>query len=408
MIPLSSQDEDVDKPGNPNYERDFVYIFKPSKWILKSIGIWPGFLKDGNKPLQKLAIAFSNVILLFALVPFTMYLAVEEKNLMIILKRIGLITFCWLSVFKYWSLIVYKPTFKHCIQSIHEDWKKVEQTEDRNLMLKYGNMSRNLTTLCVVLMYSGGFMYHTIVQYAIGTFVDENNRTIKPLIYPTYSGFFDSQTRPLYEVVYVLHFLCGYVTTSVTIGVCALAAVFATHVCGQIDIMILRLQNLASDKSSKNLHPRLIKIVQDHVRMLKFSAIIDASLQQACFMEFLGSTFLICMLEYYTITDWEDNNTVSLVTYFMLLLSLMFNIFIMCYIGDLLVEKTGTVGSLCFMIDWYNFPVDTMRSLIMIIGISNCPAKITAGPIADLNMSTFGNIIKSTLAYLSFLRTTVS
>ncbi|XP_078051664.1 uncharacterized protein LOC144477798 [Augochlora pura] len=301
MRPLAGQVRRVDKPRNPHYEEDVVYVFKPCKWILKSIGLWPDFLEDTNKLLQKFAIGLWNVILLFAIVPFTLYLAVEEKNMMIIISLIGLETFCWLSVFKYWSLIACKPILKHCIESMQDDWKKVELSEDRDLMLKYGNVGRNLTILCLVLMYSSGFMYQTMAQYAIGTYVDENNRTIKPLIYPTYSGLFDPQMSPFYELVYVVHSLCGYVLYSITVSACALAALFATHVCGQIDIMILKLQNLAKEKRNKNLRPRLAKIVKHHIRTLKFSATAETSLQQACFLEFLGSAFLICMVEYYAI-----------------------------------------------------------------------------------------------------------
>ncbi|XP_076376069.1 odorant receptor 4-like [Megalopta genalis] len=400
--------QDVGRPRNPYYEKDVNFIFKPSRWILKSIGIWPGFLKDNNQHLDKLAVGICNILLPFSIIPFTMYLVLEEKNIMALLKLTGLLTFCWISLLKYWSLIACKPTLKHCIQIVEDDWKEVELNEDRELMLKYGNVGRNLTILCVAFMYSGGIMYHTVGQYAIGTHIDEHNRTIKPLNFPVYSGLFDSQKRPYYDLVFVMHVISGYIINSVTISVCGLAALFASHVCGQIDIMILRLQNLADHKKKTDSNPRLAKIIEHHVRTLKFSSMIEKLLQEVCFLEFMGSTFMICMLEYYTITDWNDNNRVSFITYSLLLLSFMFNVFILCYIGDLLIEKTGNVGLLCFTTDWYHLQVKTMRSLILIIGMSRFPSKISAGQIADLNLSTFGNIIKSSLAYLSFLRTSIA
>ncbi|XP_076276564.1 odorant receptor 4-like [Lasioglossum baleicum] len=407
MTSVTVQEQDTGKPRNPYYEKDIVYIFKHSRWILNSIGIWPNFLKNSNQFQQNLSIGLCNVTLLFAIIPFTLYLTVEEKNLMIRVKLVGLLTFCWISLLKYWSLIACKANLKYCIEFVQHDWREVEQREDRQLMLKYGNVGRNLTLLCLVFMYSGGFMYHTIAQYAIGSYVNEHNRTIKPLVYPTYSGLFDPQARPFYELVYALHSLSGYIIYSITVGACSLAALFATHVCAQIDIMIQRLQNLAQLEGNTELHLRLAKIVQHHIRTLRFSTMVETLLQDICFLEFIGSTFMICLLEYYTITDWDVSNAFKIVTYIMLLLSLMFNVFILCYIGDLLVEKTGNVGILCFMIDWYHFPVDTMRSLILIIAMSGSPAKISAGQIADLNLSTFGNILKSSLAYLSFLRTAV-
>ncbi|XP_076376048.1 odorant receptor 4-like [Megalopta genalis] len=407
MKPVAVQEQNVVQSRNPHYEKDIVYIFKIARWILNSIGIWPNLLQNSYQFLPKIMIGFWNVILLFAIIPFTLYLTLEEKSVVMRLKLIGLFTFCTITLLKYWALTAYKPNLKYCIEFVQHDWIEVKKIEDRKLMLKYGNVGRNLTVISLVFMYTGGFMYHTIMPYAIGTSVDEHNRTIKPLVYPMYSGFFNPQDSPYYELVYTAHCLCGYMIYSVTIGACALAALFVTHVCGQIDIMILRLHNLADLKENTNLHLQLVNIVQHHIRMLRFSTVVGTLLQEVCLLEFIGSTFIICMLEYYTITDWNDNNRVGLVTYFLLLLSFMFNMFILCYIGELLVEKTGNVGVLCFTINWYHLPVDTMRGLILIIGISRFPSKISAGKIADLNLSTFGNIIKTTLVYLSFLRTSV-
>ena len=104
---------------------------------------------------------------------------------------------------------------------------------------------------------------------------------------------------------------------------------------------------------------------------------------------------------------------ISVATYTLLLISLTFNIFILCYIGELLMEKvscvprlfhlracnllngilqTTAVGLSCFTIDWYHLPTKTIQGLILVIGVSNNPCKISAGGIVDLNLSTFGNV----------------
>ena len=44
------------------------------------------------------------------------------------------------------------------------------------------------------------------------------------------------------------------------------------------------------------------------------------------------------------------------------------------------------------MIDWYRLPTKTVQDLILIIAMSNSPAKISAGRIADLSLLTFGNV----------------
>ncbi|CAD1471970.1 unnamed protein product, partial [Heterotrigona itama] len=49
------------------------------------------------------------------------------------------------------------------------------------------------------------------------------------------------------------------------------------------------------------------------------------------------------------------------------------------------------VGISCCMIDWYRLPAKTVQDLILIIAMSNSPAKISAGRIVDLSLLTFGN-----------------
>ncbi|XP_015431184.1 PREDICTED: odorant receptor 4-like [Dufourea novaeangliae] len=401
------QEPNCGEPRNPYYEKDILQILRYNKWILSSIGIWPIRSGDTNRYLPKLVIGLCNGILFFAIVPCTLHITFELKDTVMRLKLLGLLTFCVTSFFKYWVLAACRSGLRECVECVQNDWKQVERGGDRESMLKYGNVGRNLTLLCLVFMYTGGMMYHTLVQYAIGSFVDEQNRTIRPVIYPAYSGLYDPQRTPIYELVYGLHFMCGYVIYSVAVGACGLAALFVTHVCGQINIIMSRLENLIDRKKNTDPGQRLIEIVEHHIRTLRFSTKIERLLQEVCFVEFIGSTFLICLLEYYTITDWEFNNTLSLVTYFILLMSLTFNIYLLCYIGELLVEKTSNVGLFCFTIDWYCLPTETVRGLVLIIAMSRNPAKITAGRVADLNLYTFVTVLKTSLAYLSFLRTTV-
>lgn len=108
---------------------------------------------------------------------------------------------------------------------------------------------------------------------------------------------------------------------------------------------------------------------------------------------------------------------VTITTYILLLISLTFNIFILCYIGELLIQKvyfscafkifvhtnlniqqnchapqTSEIGLSCFSIDWYYLPAKTARGLVLIIAMSSKPAKISAGKITDLNLSTFASV----------------
>lgn len=47
--------------------------------------------------------------------------------------------------------------------------------------------------------------------------------------------------------------------------------------------------------------------------------------------------------EYLFFQEWADHDIRNLTTYFMILTSMSFNIFIVCYIGDILMEQVTNI-----------------------------------------------------------------
>ena len=134
-------------------------------------------------------------------------------------------------------------------------------------MLKYATIGRNLTIIGASFMYTAGVIYYGIlIPFFSETKI--NNQTIRPLVYPTYNEFYQFQISPIYEIVYVAHCMCGYTIYSITAGACGLAALFVTHACGQIQVIMSRLKNLLNDENS-NIHQRIAIIVKDHVRIVR-------------------------------------------------------------------------------------------------------------------------------------------
>ncbi|XP_018301436.1 odorant receptor 43a [Mycetomoellerius zeteki] len=71
------------------------------------------------------------------------------------------------------------------------------------------------------------------------------------------------------------------------------------------------------------------------------------------------------------------------------------------------MEKSTQIGSICYMIDWYQLSPKSARGLILIIAMSSHPIKLTAGRMVDLSLKSFRSVLQTSLAYLSFLRTLI-
>ncbi|XP_071641225.1 odorant receptor 10-like isoform X1 [Temnothorax longispinosus] len=378
---------------NSSYQRDIQYVFKLNNWILGSLGIWPVAIRGIGQHVSKIAIAVFNLALSFAIVPCALHIVYDERDIILRLKLFGLLAFCLTAMTKYCIFVIRRPKIHRCIEYVKSDWWQVTFRSDRELMLKYAATGRNLTIIGASFMYTAGIIYHLILPFCTEHKV--NNQTIRPLVYPTYSKFSQSQISPVYEIVYVAHCMCGYTIYSVTAGACGLAALFATHACGQIQILVSRLEDLLAGErfeQNPNVHHRIAAIVKNHVRVIRFASVVEEVLQEVCLVEFSSSVCTICLLEYYCIVDWKADDRIGLATYFLLFVSFCFNIFILCYIGEVLMEKSSQIGSICYMINWYQLSPKSTRSLILIIAMASHPIKFSAGRMVDLSLTTFGNV----------------
>ncbi|KAL6426543.1 hypothetical protein ACFW04_009158 [Cataglyphis niger] len=92
-------------------------------------------------------------------------------------------------------------------------------------------------------------------------------------------------------------------------------------------------------------------------------------------------------------------------TFCSLLISFTFNIFILCYIGELLAEQCTQVGTKSYTINWYYLPNKSALGLILVMSMSNVTIKLTAGKFMELSLASFCSIVKAAVAYLNLLRT---
>ncbi|XP_014612513.1 PREDICTED: odorant receptor 4-like [Polistes canadensis] len=384
------------------------YAIKTCRYVLKPIGLWPMIYGSASRTeiIVSTILAITNLsVVCFVLIPFGIYILYYEHNINIKLKLFGPIGFCLTSTIKYCYLGYKRKSIGRCIAHVENDWENMLDHNNLTIMKKYATVGRNLTVLCAIFLHSGGMSYHTIMTLSMTKKINET-LTIRPLTYPGYDVYFDVQASPTYEIIFFLHCICGIVMHSITTAGCCLAATFVTHACGQIQIVMIKLSDLVEGKESDvGLNDRMALLVRDHVRTLRFSAEVEKVLREVCLLEVVASTLIICLLEYYCITEWENNDRIATITYLVLLIAFTFNIFIFCYIGELLVDQCKKVGAASYNIEWYRLPKNVGLSLILLIAISNCPSKITAGKFFELSLFTFGKVLKTSVVYLNLIRT---
>ncbi|XP_076642136.1 uncharacterized protein LOC143352957 isoform X2 [Halictus rubicundus] len=335
---------------NPNYEKDINHVFGLSRGILKLIGVW-SLVEKQTSTLERVVSFLVRVTLLcvqaFFVIPICMHIFFVEQNPIMKIKLFGPPSNCAFTVIKFFCMVFNGTAIGRCIEHMKNDWKRVQNPQHRDIMLKQISISKNLTILCFIFIYTAGISYYTIIPY-MNKHRLKGNYTMRKLAHPGYDRFFDIKSSPTFELIYFAHLLSGFF-------------------------------RLASD--------------------------FRESLNELLLTEIFGCTFSMCLAEYCCLMEWNDMNPVAITTYLIYCTSFSFNAMIFCYIGELLTEECSQVGFASYDVSWYNLPSSKASGFILLNLTSLFPPNLVAGKVMKLSMNTFSVIVKTTVVYLNLLRT---
>ncbi|XP_036146795.1 uncharacterized protein LOC105835747 [Monomorium pharaonis] len=398
-------------PVTFNYIDCKEYSIQPIRWLLKPISVWP--VTDSSiveRILSVILLIVCIFLIMSTLVPCGLAIFLDEtKDVDMKMRDFGPLSNWVLASLKYISLLARVDDIRGCLKHIEMDWRAVTKVEEQEVMLRNARIGRFIAIFSATFIHCGVFSYGIFRGMALSaeSAVQGNNVSMRPLPFAFYDKILDTTTSPIYEIVFVIQCLSTFVVNSVVVGTCSLTAVFVMHACAQLKILISLLDNLINERNEKrnSSQQKFAVIIEHHLKVLSFVSHIEKITNVVCLVEIVGCTLHMCLLGYYCILDWNQDEKEGIVAYGIILVAVIFNIFIFCYIGEILSEQCGQVGEAAYMTNWYLLPGNTALGLVLIILKSSIVVKITAGKMIELSLSTFGNVIKSALAYLNILRT---
>ncbi|XP_011058394.1 PREDICTED: uncharacterized protein LOC105148386 [Acromyrmex echinatior] len=326
------------------------------------------------------------------LIPTMLYvfLVLTDFRLRIKVMASGLFTLT--EILKYSCTLLYKNQVRNCLKFVDEDWRNVINPSDRISMIDRVRTSKRLIMMCATFVYLTGMAVRIIVPLSIGKIVTSENITIRPLPHVAYLVILDVQRSPVYEIVYFIQFLAGFIKYTISITTFSFMTLCAMHFCGQSDILVTLMNDFVNENQSKNVNRRLAIVVERQIRIRNFLQLVQSTIQYTSLIQIMGSTVLICFVEYYTIMEWENHNVIRMCTYISGLIMLSYNIFIYCYMGEQIIEQGEKVSLTTRTLKWYRLEDATARALILLITISENPLKLKAGNFIDISLRTFGNM----------------
>ncbi|XP_024220341.1 odorant receptor 4-like [Bombus impatiens] len=391
-------------------EEDMKYATRFVKPILGVVGAWPVSSSSSSfsKILTRIEHILTYFLFLLLMVPTLMHVFLKETNNKIRLKLMGPIINCSMQFCAYTILLCRANEIQNGLNVIKQDW--ITATEENRLIFRSkAKIARRVVLTVAITMYGGGLCYRTVLPLLKGTIVTPGNVTIRPLPCPSYFVILDEQKSPNYEILFVLQVMAGFVIYAVISGSCGLSALFVLHACSMLSILVDKMKALVDtrDMSDTMVQRRIMDIVEHQTKIKGFLKNIETITQYVCLSEMICGTSLVCLVGYYIVMEWENNNATAVLIYSTIQISCTFSVFILCYIGQLLVDENRIVGQASYMINWYYLSRKHMRSLILIIAMSNYPMKLMAGKMVEMSLATFTDVMKMSMGYLNILRNVI-
>ncbi|XP_011684690.1 PREDICTED: uncharacterized protein LOC105448028 [Wasmannia auropunctata] len=274
--------------SNKNYERDVDYAFRLSRFVFRLLGDWPYARARSWLPeaVERVAVVLvSNLLLTCELVPAILYMAIVQRETRARLKVLATVIFALLTMAKYGKLLISRDQMRNCLAQVEDDWRNVVFSRDRDAMLDKVRTGRCLLITGATFMYSTGVSFRTIIPLSHGKIVTKQSVTIRHLPCPSYFVLFDVQLSPAYELVFLAQFFSDFVKCTITTAVYGLAGTTVMHICAQLEILIVLMNNLFPSTGA------------------------ESPIQYASLMEILG--LAVCLIGYFVILEWEDNNAAA-------------------------------------------------------------------------------------------------
>ncbi|KAI4497871.1 hypothetical protein M0802_006987 [Mischocyttarus mexicanus] len=372
-------------------------------YTMKFLGIWPEERRLDQISSYKVLLTIV-IILLFCTIPQYWQLYIDRNDFDLVMENICVdnlnATTALIKMMFFW--FNGKP-MKELLTTMEIDWKEVSTKNDEQKMMELAKFSRILATrateVCYVLIAT------CILKTCLSM------RTEGPLLFLTGHFPFDLMTNHIFFACMFIGQVIGtiYYTTAYT-AVDTFIAMLILHVCGQLSRLQNELINLNSI-TRLEFQKKLNYIIRRHDHLNRFVDTIEDQFNIMLLFHMLGCTVQLCIECFQGLilmSGKSENVPLADILFFALyVFYMLLQLYLYCYVGEKLWTESTEVARAAYECKWYDLLPHEAKSLILIIRRSRSPLRLTAGKFCIFNHELFSSVLKTSMGYLSVLRTTM-
>ncbi|XP_063992721.1 uncharacterized protein LOC135170647 [Diachasmimorpha longicaudata] len=374
------------------------------KLIMWPLGIWP--LNKGEI-LSKVRLLLAASTQATTFICLSLEIMNNCRGVEIVLDLFVLSVFSLLACIK--GLIVH-----HHINDMNDnltsailDWSLLSRTENpgnRELMMNYARLGR-LVCFSLMIPASSGTLSWIILALPLPMFTPPNSSNIiKNFPLQTACTFDPITTSRFYYLIFVLQM---YQLVTTCLGNCGNDVFFfglSMHTCGQLEILQNDFADIDIGQEEPGTSKKLKDMVNRHVHLIELVDKLESTFSMIILAQLIMSAVLICIMGLQVIIALKTDDMFAAIKANIVLSSLMSQLFLYSYGGDCLTTQTTSVVHAIYKCSWYDTSSLMRKNIAFIMMRANKPIYVTAGNFFYMTLSTFMDILKASVSYMSVLR----
>ncbi|RLU27208.1 ObirOr5-R2 [Ooceraea biroi] len=341
---------------------------------------------------------------------FIMYLIMAYADLCDVFGNLELMvmnlveTVAYTMTFTMIWIVRYNNLLKRLINVVKKDMmeRKFEDSEEEKIYYNYNYISKIFIYGSIVGMFITVTLlyFRPLMLFLMNDQVLHNNTESFMLPYRVHT-FLDITDTYTYILIYLYLFPMFYTSILHMAAICLLV-VLVFHICGELSILSYRIKNIEVQSMVVN---RFRTFVRMHLKIIWMAKSVDDIFNFILLDELLGNSIVLAISMYYVIMNVEVSEMATCFTFIFFAAIALVMLYGYCLIGDQLTQQCISVLDAYYECDWYEMPHDCKRCLLICMIRGQVMLHLTAGRFYIFSLNSFTDVIKTSLAYLSMLRT---
>ncbi|KAF3054432.1 Odorant receptor 199 [Nylanderia fulva] len=316
---------------------------------LSVIGLWPG---SSNGTFYWLFYMTTLIIMQYFQYSYV-YEHLDFNNLTKLMDGLGLTLDYSLTILKLISLWFNRRIFVDILVAMDDDWKnrvtdlhECVMTDKANLAHRCSNAIISVNAIATVLYFIDSQVRRRKVS------ADGHREFPIQVLFP-----FETHETPIYEFLLLGLFFHVLETATVVL-----------HVSGQIDIMCQELKEIPSTFKSKVFSTK--SLIERHQKIISLSNNIENYFSFIALIQFIWNSFVICAIGFMVVISLGMNTESKsgiFIQFVIPYLAVTIEAFVFCFAGEYLSTKSRSIGDAAYEAVWYDLSISECRILLFLI-----------------------------------------